>query len=114
MTMMRKEIAARQGYCGCADRDWKGVEMKYPKEKAMKYVVRITLVGASPKVWREIAVPATIRLTSLAHVICLAMGWEENHVSMFKKGRKEYHVYMEGADLYDYPIADANDYALCD
>ena len=42
------------------------------------------------------------------------MGWEENHLSMFKKWRKEYHVYMEGSDIYDYPIEDASEYALCD
>ena len=33
---------------------------------------------------------------------------------MFKKWRKEYHVYMEGSDIYDYPIEDASEYALCD
>jgi hypothetical protein len=51
---------------------------------AVKYVLRITLVGSSPRVWREIAVPSNIKLTSLAHVIVLAMGWEESHLSMFK------------------------------
>ena len=40
-------------------------------------------------------------------------GWR-CHLSMFKKWRKEYHVYMDGADMYDYPIEDASDYALCD
>lgn len=77
-------------------------------------MLRITLVGSSPRVWREVAVPSTIKLTSLAYVIILAMGWEESHLSMFKKHRKEYHVYMDGADIYDYPIEDAGDYALCD
>jgi hypothetical protein len=54
---------------------------------AVKYVLRITLVGSSPRVWREIAVPSNIKLTSLAHVIVLAMGWEESHLGMFKKWR---------------------------
>ena len=90
------------------------VEYKYPLKRAVKYVLRISLVGSSPKVWREIAVPSTIKLTSLAHVIVLAMGWEESHLSLFKKGRKEYHVYMDGADMYDYPIEDAGEYAVCD
>lgn len=44
--------------------------------------------------------PSNIKLTSLAHVIVLAMGWEESHLSMFKKWKKEYHVYMDGADMY--------------
>ena len=33
---------------------------------------------------------------------------------MFKKWKKEYHVYMDGAEMYDYPIEDAGEYALCD
>ncbi len=108
----KKDIAACQGYRGYVDME--AVEYKYLIKKTQKYVLRITLVGSSPRVWREIAVPSTIKLTSLAHVIVLAMGWEESHLSMFKKWRKEYHVYMDGADMYDYPIEDASEYALCD
>ena len=85
--MEKKEnIAPCQGYVGWADIE--SVEYKYPPRNAVKYVLRITLVGSSPRVWREIAVPSTIKLTSLAHVIVLAMGWEESHLSMFKKWRK--------------------------
>ena len=106
------DIATCQEYRGWADME--SVEYKYPLKGAAKYVLRITLVGSSPRVWREIAVPSTIKLTSLAHVIVLAMGWEESHLSLFKKWRKEYHVYMDGADMYDYPIEDASKFALCD
>lgn len=108
----KDELAPCQGYRGWADME--SVEYKYPRRNAVKYVLRITLVGSSPRVWREIAVPSAIKLTSLAHVIVLAMGWEENHLSLFKKWRKEYHVYMDGADMYDYPIENASEYALCD
>ena len=108
----KDELAPCQEYRGRADIE--SVEYKYPLKSAAKYVLRITLVGSSPRVWREIAVPSTIKLTSLAHVIVLAMGWEESHLSMFKKWRKEYHVYMDGADMYDYPIEDASKFALCD
>ena len=97
----RENIAPCQGYVGWADIE--SVEYKYPPRNAVKYVLRIALVGSSPSVWREIAVPSN-----------LAMGWQESHLSMFKKWRKEYHVYMDGADMYDYPIEDASDYALCD
>lgn len=113
MDMGQKEnIAPCQVYRGWADIE--SVEYKYPLRNAVKYLLRIMLVGSSPRVWREIAVPSNIKLTSLAHVIILAMGWHESHLSMFKKWRKEYHVYMDGADMYDYPIEDASDYALCD
>ena len=108
----KDELAPCQEYRGWADMEM--VEYKYPLKSAAKYVLRITLVGSSPRVWREFAVPSTIKLTSLAHVIVLAMGWEESHLSMFKKWKKEYHVYMDGADMYDYPIEDASKFALCD
>ena len=108
----KDELAPCQEYRGRADIE--SVEYKYPLKGAAKYVLRITLVGSSPRVWREIAVPSTIKLTSLAHVIVLAMGWEESHLSLFKKWRKEYHVYMDGTDTYDYPIENASEYALCD
>ena len=108
----KDELALCQEYRGWADIE--SVEYKYPLKGASKYVLRITLVGSSPRVWREMAVPSTIKLSSLAHVIVLAMGWEESHLSFFKKWRKEYHVYMEGAEMYDYPIEDASKFALCD
>jgi hypothetical protein len=107
-----KCIAPCQGYRGWADIE--KVEYKYPVKKSQKYVLRIVLVDSSPRVWREIAVPSNITLTSLAYVIILAMGWEESHLSMFEKGKKEYHVYMEGTEIYDEPVEDASEYALCD
>lgn len=93
MDMGEKEnIAPCQKYVGWADIE--SVEYKYPPRNAVRYVLRITLVGSSPRVWREIAVPSNIKLTSLAHVIVLAMGWEESHLSMFKKWRKEYRLFL--------------------
>ncbi len=44
----KKDIAACQGYRGYADME--AVEYKYPTKKAQKYVLRITLVGSSPRV----------------------------------------------------------------
>ena len=108
----KESIAPCQGYRGWADIE--KLEYKYPLKKSQKYVLRLALVGSSPRVWREIAVPSNITLTSLAYVIILAMGWEESHLSMFEKGKKEYHVYMEGTDIYDEPVEDASEYALCD
>lgn len=71
----KKNIAPCQGYRGWADIE--KLEYKYPLKKSQKYVLQISLVRSSPKVWREIAVPSTIKQTSLAHVIVLAMGLEE-------------------------------------
>ena len=112
MKQKNNGIAPCQGYRGLADVE--RVEYKYPRIKPMKCVLRVTLVDSAPKVWREFAVPSSIKLTSLAYVILLAMGWEESHLSMFEKGTKEYHVYMEGTEIYDEPVEDAGEYALGD
>ena len=54
----KEELAPCQGYQGWADMEM--LEYKYPRKEATKFVLRITLVGSSPRVWREIAVPSTI------------------------------------------------------
>ena len=51
MIERKKDIAPRQGYRGWADME--SVEYKYPRKEAVKYVLRISLVGSSPGVWRE-------------------------------------------------------------
>ncbi len=62
MDMGKKEnIAPRQEYVGWADVE--SVEYKYPPRNAVKYVLRITLVGSSPRVWREFAVPSSRNCT---------------------------------------------------
>ena len=93
--MRKNEIATCQGYKGWADIE--SVEYKYSLRGAAKYVLRITLMGSSPRIWREIAVPSTIKLTSLAYVIILAMGWEESHLSMFKKWNEKYFPAIDTA-----------------
>ena len=87
MDMGEKEnIAPCQKYVGWADIE--SVEYKYPPRNAVKYVLRITLVGSSPRVWREIAVPYQTDFAGPCHNSC--HGWEESHLSMFQKGRNEY------------------------
>lgn len=97
MIEQKNKIAPCQGCQGGAE--IMSVVLMYPRKEATKYVLRISLVGSSPRVWREIAVPSTFKLTSLAHVIILAMGWEKSLLSMFKKWRKVYHVYMDWSRL---------------
>ena len=83
----KSDIAPRQGYRGWADME--SVEYKYPRKGAVKYVLRISLVGSSPRVWREIAVPSTIKLTSLAHVIILAMGQYSFSLAQRKRTKRD-------------------------
>ncbi|NJB85835.1 hypothetical protein GGR26_001580 [Lewinella marina] len=39
------------------------------------FLLRITLDGSQPTIWREVLVPADVRQTQLHHIIQAAMGW---------------------------------------
>lgn len=47
------------------------------------YTLRIELDYIKPVIWREVEVPSNLTLSSLAAVILLAMGWNENHLHQF-------------------------------
>lgn len=49
-------------------------------------ILRISLDGARPEVWRRVAVPSTIRLDRLHQVIQDAMGWANAHRYQFIDG----------------------------
>lgn len=80
-------LPERQSYAG-----WASISKAHylPTVKLRKYILRITLKRLKPEVWREIEVPSNITLDSLARVIILAMGWDEDHLHMFVKGKTEY------------------------
>jgi hypothetical protein len=60
-----------------------------PALNVKKYTLHISLNHIKPMIWREIEVPSNLTLTSLATVILLAMGWEDEHLHQFivKKGK---------------------------
>lgn len=47
------------------------------------YTLRIELDYIKPVIWREVEVPSNLTLSSLAAVILLAMGWNEDHLHQF-------------------------------
>ena len=47
------------------------------------YTLRIELDYIKPTIWREVEVPSNLTLSSLAAVIILAMGWNEDHLHQF-------------------------------
>lgn len=61
------------------------------------YQLKITLAGSKPPIWRRIAVPATIRLDQLHHVIQSVMGWYDCHL----------HQYTVGHDVYGMPDSES-------
>lgn len=81
-----EEWAPRQEYCGHA---YGGKARYMPVQKLKKYTLCIELKGSEPSIWRELEVPSSLCLTSLAKAILLAMGWDEDHLHQFTVSRKE-------------------------
>ena len=84
-----EEWAPRQDYCGFAY----GGKAKYlPVQKLKKYTLRIELVNSKPLIWRELEVPSSLSLTSLAQAILLAFGWNEDHLHQFLVSRNNHYA----------------------
>ncbi|MFU8806524.1 MAG: IS1096 element passenger TnpR family protein [Bradymonadaceae bacterium] len=52
--------------------------------------IRIILSHSEPPIWREVEVPADLPLGKLHGVIQQAMGWSDEHIYMFNRGRARY------------------------
>ncbi len=83
-----EELAPRQEYCGWA---YGGKARHLPVKSLQKYTLRIELKMSEPLVWRELEVPSSISLSSLAQAILLAMGWNEDHLHQFVGKKKNYY-----------------------
>lgn len=84
-----EEWAPRQEYCGYAY----GGKAKYlPVQKLKKSTLRIELENSEPLIWRELEVPSSLSLTSLAQAILLAFGWNEDHLHQFLESRKNHYA----------------------
>ena len=51
------------------------------------YLLKITLVGSQPCIWRKVVVPSNITLEDLHYVIQNVMSWENDHLHMFCLGK---------------------------
>jgi hypothetical protein len=47
------------------------------------YQLRVELKGVKPAVWRRVAVPSTIKLSRLHHILLAVMGWQGGHLHEF-------------------------------
>ncbi|MCW4781002.1 plasmid pRiA4b ORF-3 family protein [Enterobacter chuandaensis] len=47
------------------------------------YLLKITLNGVTPSIWRTFTVPADISLDRLHDVIQIVMGWDDSHLHQF-------------------------------
>ena len=50
----------------------------------------IELRDVTPRVWRRLLVPASVRLDKLHRIFQAAMGWEDCHLHSFQIGADRY------------------------
>jgi len=62
------------------------------------YVLKVSLVGIKPEIWRRFVVPADITLDRLHDVIQIVMGWEDYHLHQFTIGGERYTEYRESPE----------------
>ncbi|HPR65444.1 MAG TPA: plasmid pRiA4b ORF-3 family protein [Thermoanaerobaculia bacterium] len=54
------------------------------------YLLKISMMGISPEIWRRFVVPANIALDRLHDVIQIVMGWTDTHLYVFMHGDEKY------------------------
>jgi hypothetical protein len=57
--------------------------LKPPETPIEVYVVKVTLLGTSPSVWRRILVPRNATLRNLHRTLQTVMGWTNSHLHQF-------------------------------
>ena len=73
------------------------------------FQLKVTLKGLQPPVWRRLQVASTDSLEDFHLVLQIAMGWADEHLHQFVKGRD---YYGEPNEEYDTGILDEADYRL--
>ena len=64
--------------------------MKQPGIPVEVYVVKVTLLGTRPPVWRRILVPRDITLQHLHRTLQTVMGWTNSHLHQFVVQRQTF------------------------
>ena len=54
------------------------------------YQLKVTLLGASPPIWRRLLAPADMSLAQLHDALQAAMGWEDSHLHEFSVGQRRF------------------------
>ena len=57
--------------------------MRQPETRMAVYVIKVTLIGTRPPVWRRILVPRDITLRNLHRTLQTVMGWTNSHLHQF-------------------------------
>ena len=56
------------------------------------YKLKITLVGIRPPIWRQIEIPASLRLCCLHSAIQVVMGWTDSHLHQFERNGRNWGI----------------------
>jgi hypothetical protein len=54
------------------------------------YVLRVSITGIKPQIWRELSVPGNYTLKDLHRILQIAFGWEEEHLHSFTVNETQY------------------------
>ena len=65
------------------------------------YIIKITLRGVSPMVWRRLSIPGTASLAMLHECIQIINGWDDSHLNQFRIFGKDYGVYQDGGIYFN-------------
>jgi len=57
--------------------------------------LHVELDDVRPAVWRQLIVPGTIRLSKLADILLVAMGWNNSHLHQFRIGDVLFGMHVE-------------------
>jgi hypothetical protein len=52
--------------------------------RAKDYLLKVTLLGSDPPVWRRLRVPGDVTLARLHRILQIAMGWEDDLLHQFE------------------------------
>ena len=64
------------------------------------FKLKVTLIDAHPRIWREIQLPGGINLAELHGVLQIAMGWTNSHLHQYRIGERDYGIPDEDSAVY--------------
>ena len=53
------------------------------------YQIKVTLKGTRPPIWRRLLVTSDTRLSELHDILQIAMGWDDDHLHVFRVGHQD-------------------------
>jgi hypothetical protein len=69
------------------------------------FVLKVSIKGISPQIWRSIQVPGSYTLGDLHNIIQIAMGWDMAHMHIFEIDKVQYgpdDKDFDNSDLFDF------------